>query len=82
MGSLTAALVHPREVFKPAMMESAAAIGCVHVHPSGDPTPSSEDKALAKRLQECSKLLGIRMCDFIVIGDNCYYSFLDEGLLP
>jgi len=82
LGSLTAALVHPREVFKPAIAGSAAAVVLVHNHPSGDPSPSTEDLALTKRLCEVGELVGIRVLDHIVIGhDGAYCSLADDGLL-
>jgi DNA repair protein RadC len=79
-GSLTASLVHPREVFVPAIEESAAAIVLVHNHPSGDPTPSAEDVAITTRLREAGELIGIRVLDHIVVGHRAYVSFADEGL--
>ena len=78
-GSLTASLVHPREVFTPAVRHSAAAMICVHNHPSGDPEPSAEDRQITQRLAECGNLLGIRLLDHVIVGDNCYFSFLDRG---
>jgi DNA repair protein RadC len=82
LGSLTAALVHPREVFKPAIAGSAAALVLVHNHPSGDPSPSAEDIALTKRLCEVGDLVGIKVLDHIVLGDGgSFRSFADEGLL-
>jgi DNA repair protein RadC len=82
-GSLTASVVHPREVFKPAIVGNAAAIVCAHNHPSGDPTPSKEDRALTTRLVAAGRLLGISVLDHIVVGDGTetYYSFADEGCL-
>jgi len=80
LGTLTASLVHPREVFKPAILDSAACVAFVHNHPSGDPTPSGEDLKLTKRLQEAGKILGIRILDHVIVGDS-YISFLDEDLL-
>jgi DNA repair protein RadC len=80
-GSLTASLVHPREVFTPAVRHSAAAILCVHNHPSGDPEPSVEDRQITQRLAECGSLLGVRLLDHIILGDNRYFSFLDNGLM-
>ena len=68
IGSLTASVVHMREVFKPAILANAAAILCGHNHPSGDPTPSREDRALTQRLVEAGKLLGIAVLDHIVLG--------------
>ncbi|MEX5213510.1 MAG: DNA repair protein RadC [Nitrospiraceae bacterium] len=78
-GTLTASLVHPREVFSVAVLESAAAVICVHNHPSGDPTPSAEDRTLTRRLQEAGEVLGIPVLDHIVIGDGRYVSFADQG---
>ncbi|MCZ6873090.1 MAG: DNA repair protein RadC [bacterium] len=81
IGSLTASIVHPREVFKAAILANAAAVVLGHNHPSGDPQPSHEDKALTKRLVDAGKLLGIEILDHVVIGDDTYYSFADEGIL-
>ena len=81
-GTLTASLVHPREVFAAAIRENACGIICVHNHPSGDPTPSPRDIEITRRLHETSRLTGIRMLDHIIIGDGRYYSFADEGKLP
>ena len=82
LGSLTAALVHPREVFKAAIAGSAAAVVLVHNHPSGDPTPSAEDLALTRRLCEVGDLVGIRVLDHVVLGDGgAFRSLADEGLL-
>ena len=78
-GSLNACVVHPREVFKSALLSSAAALILIHNHPSGDPEPSREDIALTKRLTEGGELLGIRILDHIVIGDCRHYSFADHG---
>ena len=81
IGTLTASLVHPREVYKPAILDSAAAVVFVHNHPSGDVTPSREDKALTKRLVDAGALLGIRVLDHIIIGNGAL-SFAEEGLMP
>jgi DNA repair protein RadC len=82
-GSLSASLVHPREAFLPAIKESAAAVIFLHNHPSGDPTPSAEDKALTLRLAEVGQLIGISVLDHIIIGSGSpgYISFRDAGLL-
>lgn len=82
-GSLSASLVHPREAFLPAIKESAAAVIFVHNHPSGDPTPSSEDKDLTQRLADVGRLVGIGVLDHIIIGAGKpgYMSFRDAGLL-
>ena len=79
-GSLTASLVHPREVFVPVIEESAAAIILVHNHPSGDPTPSAEDVAITERLRQVGEIMGVRVLDHVVIGHGRYVSFADEGL--
>jgi|TARA_R100000501_G_scaffold16441_1_gene29949 DNA repair protein RadC len=81
IGSLTAAIVHPREVFKAAIAASASCVLCVHNHPSGDPKPSKEDIDLTKRLQAGGKILGIPVLDHVIIGEDRYFSFADEGLL-
>ena len=78
-GSLTSSLVHPREVFNEAVRESAAAVICLHNHPSGDPKPSKEDRALTARLQEAGDILGVQVLDHLIIGDGRYVSFADEG---
>jgi DNA repair protein RadC len=80
-GSLNASIVHPREVFKSCLLSSAAAVVLLHNHPSGDPNPSREDLELTGRLKEAGELLGIRTLDHIIIGDECYVSFADRGLL-
>jgi len=74
MGSLNAALVHPREVFKAAILANAAAVILLHNHPSGSAEPSAEDKALTARLEQAGELLGIRVIDHIVVGDGEYRS--------
>lgn len=80
-GSLTEVVVHPREVFAPAVRLRAAAVAVVHNHPSGDPTPSPQDKALTKRLVRAAELVGIRLLDHVVIGDGDYISFVEEDLM-
>jgi DNA repair protein RadC len=81
VGTLTGALVHPREVFRPAMQAAAAAIAFVHNHPSGNPQPSRDDREITARLLEVGKLLGIRVLDHVIIGENSYFSFVEEGLI-
>ncbi|HEY3309135.1 MAG TPA: DNA repair protein RadC [Desulfuromonadaceae bacterium] len=80
-GSLNQSLVHPREVFSPAVKESAAAVILVHNHPTGDPAPSSEDIAITRRLREAGEIMGIKVLDHIIIGDGEYVSFVERGLL-
>jgi len=83
VGSLTASVVHPREVFKVAILSNAAAILCGHNHPSGDPQPSGEDCSLTRRLVQAGQILGIEVLDHVIIGDGAadYYSFADQGIL-
>ncbi len=81
-GILTASLVHPREVFYPAIREAAGGLVLVHNHPSGDPEPSPEDLEVTNRLCAVGDLVGIRVLDHVVIGDGRYVSFLERGLLP
>ena len=78
-GSLSTAVVHPREVFQKAIMNHAAAIICAHNHPSGDPTPSKEDKDLTSTLAATGKILGIPVLDHVVVGDGLYYSFKEHS---
>lgn len=80
-GSLTASIVHPREVFVPIVRESAAAVLFVHNHPSGDPAPSREDLDITRRLKEAGDLMGVRVLDHIIIGSESYVSLADRGLL-
>ncbi len=80
-GTLDATLVHPREVFKAALLANAAAIILTHNHPSGDPAPSPDDMALTRRLVDAGKLIGTDVVDHIVIGDGCYVSFRERGWL-
>lgn len=82
VGTLISALVHSREVFKPAVIASAAALVLAHNHPSGDPEPSREDVELTRRLVSAGELLGIDVLDHIVIGDREHVSFADRGMIP
>lgn len=81
IGSLTASVVHPREVFKSAIKHTAAAMILVHNHPSGDPTPSKEDIITTKRLVEAGKLMDIPVLDHIIIGRNKYISLKEKGVI-
>jgi len=81
IGSLTLAIIHPRETFKAAILLNASAVLLAHNHPSGDPTPSQEDRELTRRLVEAGKLLGIQVMDHLVIGHDRYISFGDQGWL-
>jgi len=80
-GTLNASLVHPREVFQPAIIDSAAAIILLHNHPSGEISPSAEDRNITFRLLEAGKLLDIPVLDHVILGENKYFSFKEEGLI-
>jgi DNA repair protein RadC len=80
-GSLTASLVHPREVYNPVIRDSAAAVIFVHNHPSGDPAPSPEDIDITRRLKEVGDVMGIRVLDHVVIGHDRFFSFNDKGMI-
>ena len=79
-GSLNQSIVHPREVFKVALLSSAAAIILIHNHPSGDPSPSREDIEITRRLRDAGELLGIKVLDHVIIGETCV-SFSSAGIL-
>lgn len=81
MGTLNTTIVHPREVFKCAILLNAACLVIVHNHPSGDPSPSQEDRILTTRIADAGQLLGITLLDHVVIGDEGYYSFADHAML-
>ncbi|MBT2290503.1 DNA repair protein RadC [Paenibacillus albidus] len=81
MGSLNASIVHPREVFRAAIKCSSASIICAHNHPSGDPTPSPEDIALTKRLQQAGEIIGIDVLDHLIIGDSSFVSLKEKGYM-
>ncbi len=80
-GTLSASLVHPREVFKPAILESAASVILLHNHPSGDPTPSREDIRLTRQLVECARLLDLRIHDHVIVGRGRYVSLVEQGII-
>jgi DNA repair protein RadC len=80
-GTLTSSLVHPREVFRYAIKEAAAAVMFIHNHPSGDPNPSKDDILITKRLVETGKVIGINVLDHIVISDGQYLSLMEKGLM-
>jgi DNA repair protein RadC len=80
-GTLSASLVHPREVFKPAILESAASVILLHNHPSGDPTPSREDVRLTRQLVECARLLDLRVHDHVIIGRGSFVSLAERGII-
>jgi DNA repair protein RadC len=79
VGALTGTIVHPREVFKAAVLSNAAAIIAVHNHPSGDPEPSAEDRSLTVKLKNAGGIIGISLLDHVVIGHGSYVSFADRG---
>jgi DNA repair protein RadC len=79
VGSLDASMVHPREVMKTVLMANASAMILVHNHPSGDPAPSAEDRAVTDRIRQTADLFGIRFLDHVIVGDGRFYSFNDEG---
>ena len=81
-GTLNSSVVHPREVFAPALREGAAALIVAHNHPSGDPTPSAEDRDVTVRLADAGRLLGVRLLDHVVVGDPGFLSMRERGLLP
>ncbi|MCR3923140.1 MAG: DNA repair protein RadC [Firmicutes bacterium] len=81
IGSLNTSLVHPREVFRPAIRRACASVILLHNHPSGDPTPSREDLDVTKRLTEAGRLMGIEVLDHVVIGDGRFISFREKGLM-
>ena len=81
VGTLDGSLVHPREVFKGALLSSAASVILLHNHPSGDPAPSQEDREVSRRLVVAGKLLGVPVLDHVIIGESSYYSFRETGEL-
>ena len=81
IGHATSALVHPREVFKAAILANACAIVVIHNHPSGDPQPSVEDVDITRRLVKAGELLGIPVLDHVVIGKGGHVSMTDRGLM-
>lgn len=81
VGSLTGSLVHPREVFRPAVHYGAAAVLVAHNHPSGDTTPSQEDLAITRQLTEAGRLLGVELLDHLIVGGSQYISLMESGRL-
>ncbi|MCK8825598.1 RadC family protein [Fuchsiella alkaliacetigena] len=81
IGSLNNSIVHPREVFKPAIKRSSAAIILAHNHPSGNPEPSTEDIKVTQRLQKAGELIGIEVLDHLIIGEQNYISLREQGYL-
>jgi DNA repair protein RadC len=81
IGTLNANIVHPREVFKAALLASAAHIIVAHNHPSGDPTPSREDIDITKMLVETGKIMGIDLLDHVIIGDGRHFAMKEAGYI-
>ncbi|MCI6159106.1 MAG: DNA repair protein RadC [Selenomonadaceae bacterium] len=82
IGSLSASIVHPREVFRPAIQYAAASVILFHNHPSGDPSPSREDIAVTERLVRAGRIMDIPVLDHIILGERRFLSFKEEGLFP
>ncbi len=82
VGSLNAAVVHPREVLKGALLNNAAGIILVHNHPSGDCDPSEDDIEITKRLVKACEIMGIEALDHIIVGGGNYFSFKEENIMP
>jgi DNA repair protein RadC len=80
-GTLDASLVHPREVFRAAVVEAAAAVILVHNHPSGDPTPSAEDRQVTRQLREAGRTVGIEVLDHVIVGEGRYVSLVEAGMM-
>ena len=80
-GSLNASIIHPRDVFQRAILSNAASVILVHNHPSGDPTPSSEDIALTRSLAEAGTVMDIAVLDHVIIGESSYVSMKEKGFL-
>lgn len=82
MGTLVASLVHPREIFEPAVRKLAASIIIVHNHPSGDTEPSAEDIKITKQLVEAGCIMGIQVIDHLIVAKTSFYSFEEHNMLP
>ena len=81
LGTLNASLVHPREVFRMAILEATAAILLVHNHPSGNPNASEDDLKVVKRISEAGAIIGIKLMDSIIVAGDQYFSWQEAGLL-
>lgn len=83
VGSLNSSIVHPREIFKVAILYNSASIILAHNHPSGDLTPSNEDSGITERIRKCGKILGIELLDHIIVGfgNRSFYSFKEHGYI-
>ena len=80
-GTVNSTVVSPRELFIEALEKNAVSIIMLHNHPSGDPTPSQSDILLTQRVKDAGDLIGIELLDHIIIGNNCYVSFAEQGLM-
>jgi DNA repair protein RadC len=80
-GTLTSSLVTPREVYKSAILGNAAGLIAVHNHPSGNPAPSGDDRAITRQLVEAGRILDIPLYDHVIVGEHAYFSFAEAGLL-
>lgn len=81
VGLINSSLVHAREIFRCAILKNAYSVILVHNHPSGDPNPSGNDYEVTKKISEAGRILGIKVCDHIIIGNDSYYSFLEKGMI-
>jgi len=81
IGTLTACIIHPRDTFRRAIARNANSIILCHVHPSGDPQPSEQDREVTRQLQEAGELLDIRLLDHVIVARDGYYSFSEDGLI-
>jgi DNA repair protein RadC len=81
IGSLNSAIVHPREVFKTAIVNNSSGFIMFHNHPSGDPTPSREDIELTQKMVEIGEMLGVDVLDHIIVGESSYVSLKEQGLM-
>ena len=81
VGTLSASLVHPREVFGPAIVAGAAAVVAMHNHPSGDSSPSAEDREATRRLVRAGEILGIPVADHVIVSESSFFSFRESGIL-
>ena len=81
IGSINTSIVHPREVFKTAILSNASSVILSHNHPSGDVTPSKEDVDITKKIKECGRILGIELLDHVIIGDDKYSSLKEKGIV-
>jgi DNA repair protein RadC len=81
LGTVNTVHIHPSEVLRQAVLRSAASIICLHNHPSGDPTPSPEDRILTDRISRAASLMGVRLLDHMIVAPHSYYSFSDAGAL-